>query len=87
MLDLAVGLEPAPASALAAYVCAFAVHLAAGDEETARKVSATARARATGAALLSPLGELYLGLFRETGAPEHLDEAFACLELARLEAC
>ena len=84
-LDLAVDLHTAAASELAAYACAAAAHLAAGDAETARKVSESARARATDASLMRALAELHLELFHETAEPAHLDEAFTCLELAALE--
>jgi hypothetical protein len=85
-LELAVGLRRSSGAELAAYACAVAVHVAAGDSETAAKVAASARRRAGDATLLRALGETYLDLFREAGELALLDEAFACLELAALEA-
>jgi hypothetical protein len=72
-------------SELAAYACAVAVHLAAQDYESARKVSESARVRATDALLMRALASKHLKLFHETGGSVHLDEAFTCLQLAALE--
>jgi hypothetical protein len=85
VLELAVGARTSSGAELAAYACAVAVHLTAGDAETASKVAESARKRATDATLLRVLGEAHLVLFHETGEPPLLDEAFACLELAALE--
>ena len=85
MLELAVGVRRSSAAELAAYACGVAVHVAAGDPETAAKVAESARRRAAGATLLRALGETYLDLFQEAGEPALLDEAFSCLELAALE--
>ena len=84
-LELAVGVRMSTGAELAAYACAVAVHLTAGDPETARKVADSARRRAIDATLLRALGEEHLGLFHETAEPALLDEAFTCLELAALE--
>jgi tetratricopeptide (TPR) repeat protein len=84
-LELAFHFGRASGAELAAYSCAVAVHLAAGDRVTAAKVAGSARLLAAEARLLRSLGESYLDLFHEVGAPGLLDEAFACLELASLE--
>ena len=84
-LELAVSVDRSPATEVAAYACAVAVHLRAGDEPVAAKVAASARRRATGAERLRALGESHLELWHETAEPALLDEAFACLELAALE--
>ena len=84
-LELAVGVRRSSGAELAAYACAVAVHLEAGDCETAAKVAESARRRAGDVTLLRALGESHLALWHETGEPTLLDEAFACLELAALE--
>ena len=84
-LELAVGVGRSSGAELAAYACAVAVHLVAGDGDTAAKVAESARRRAGDAQLLRGLGDSHLELWRETGEPALLDEAFACLELAALE--
>lgn len=83
-LELAVNVCRTAGPELAAYACAVSVHLAAGDRALATKVAGTARVIADEARLLRVLGETHLDLFRETGEPGLLDEAFACLELAAL---
>jgi hypothetical protein len=85
-LELAVSVgAPCATAELAAYACAVAVHVAAGDDETAAKVARSARSRATDAPLLRALGEAHLELFRETGELPLLEESFVCLQLAALE--
>jgi hypothetical protein len=84
-LELAVGVRRSSAVELAAYACAVAVHLEAGDRKTAAKVAESARRRAGDGTLLRALGESHLDLWHETGEPALLDEAFACLQLAALE--
>jgi hypothetical protein len=84
-LELAVGVRRTTGAELAAYACAVAVHLEAGDCETAAKVAESARRRARDVALVRALGDSLLDLWHETGEPALLDEAFTCLELAALE--
>jgi hypothetical protein len=84
-LELAVGVRRTTGAELAAYACAVAVHLEAGDGETAAEVAECARRRAGDVACARALGESLLDLWHETGEPALLDEAFTCLELAALE--